>query len=121
MTNPIRLSGFEFGPELSIVIDRLISALPSKSDIKSYNEYLSSEKLDTEQDVNTSTPFVNPFSPTEETGLTDKGEFVEHSEIDVIEEENEEVSEDDMDIELPDFLEFDELTEFEINLPEIVM
>ena len=64
MTNPIRLTGLDLGSELSMVIDKLISALPSKADIKNYNDYINSEIENTSKEINVNTGFSNPFVPS---------------------------------------------------------
>lgn len=104
MTNPIRLTGFDLGPELSMVVDKLISALPSKTDISNYNEYINSEKENVNKPIEMSTDFVNPFVPTTK-------EIEPTEEDDVLNEINLE--------ELIDGDTLDDIEEFDFDLPDL--
>lgn len=127
MTNPIRLTGYSLGPELSMVVDKLIGALPSKADIRTYNEYLNAEMENTRELIDVKTDFNNPFSPQTPTIDTIEEEITETeyygSTVDSITEIGiDELPQGD-DIPIPEYSnvnQFSDILQDDFGLPEFV-
>lgn len=84
MTSPIRLSGFDLGPELANVVNSLITTLPSKLEIANYRDYLNRETAKVSKVLEGKLDFDNPFSPLDdkEVGMIEEDAHDDTIEVD---------------------------------------